>query len=515
MKKIISILIILIGVFTLIGCNELVDNENDNTKDPNIPTEIVDDLDETKETVTNPDDPIEEIVNEHESSFYDLQGAFDEGLLNNDDLLEIKYYLNDPSKPIYPKPLNTKLTSFIKEARHSDLRNLKDVNDNIVYSGLSILDLEIAGYYGVYNNSYAVLIYDSMTQYLDAEGSEIVDGVEFNYNDSNRILIFHYEQPSGPEVPYSLIRGLNWQLKNPRLDEFDIWNITYGDDNRGMVFFYARSKEELLSEIEKHKDQPVLYNPLLENNIVNALINSYDDEYFKDNILLFYYKFEPNLSENFVYSVEVIDNKLFLNVNRFESVLTAISSYRYTITISKDDAQDVEDFNVAVRTITTPIDRLSIPIKSSVYRNIYLNGLDVEDFNGLSNLREVRVYTSSLNVDIKFNTTLTEEELANILVKLEAMDTIVSIGYKSKEWIRVQVSHQFYDKITSKTLKLKEILGDEIPGSEKFTIEILNFIPIVIVTLIFEKSGKSYHQAMKEELVRLNLSFINYSEFKV
>ncbi len=524
MKKIVSLLIVLIGVFTLIGCNELVNNENENLEKPNLPTETVGDINEPKETVDSPEEPKEtdpnpdeqddKLINDHKIISYSLQEAFDEGLLNNEDLLEIKYYLNDSSKPVHPKPLNTKLTSLIKQARHTDLLNVKDEDGNRVYSGLTILGIEIAGYYGAYNNSYAVLIYDSMTEYLDAEGSEIVEGVEFSYNDSNRILIFHYEQPSGPSIPFSPFNGVAWWLKNPRIVDFDIWNITYGDDNSNMVFFYASSKEELLSEMEKQKDLPILRHPAHNDISDDKLLNRYDDEFFKDNSLLYYYKFEGNLSENFVYNVEVIDNQLFLNVNRFESMLTAISAYRYFITISKDDLENVEEFNVAVRTITEPIDRITVPIKSNAHRDIYLNGLGVEDFDGLSNLKDVKVFTWSLNVDIKFNSTLSELELASILEKLKEMDTIKSIGYTSPEWIRVQVSHHLYDKITTRTLTLKEISGNEIRGSENFTIEILKFTPIVIVTLMLDKPGKTYYEAIKEMLIELNFWFIDYKEFE-
>lgn len=65
------------------------------------------------------------------------------------------------------------------------------------------------------------------------------------------------------------------------------------------------------------------------------LLNNYNEDFFEDNILLFYYKSESNISKNIVFNIEVKDNSLLLNTNRYEGMSTALSSWLYFITLEK------------------------------------------------------------------------------------------------------------------------------------------------------------------------------------
>ena len=71
--------------------------------------------------------------------------------------------------------------------------------------------------------------------------------------------------------------------------------------------------------------------------------------FFKEHILLFYYKYEPNIS-NYVHSVVKKDNTLTLNVNCFKDVTILSSSA--LIVIKKADIS-VLMININIRTIAT------------------------------------------------------------------------------------------------------------------------------------------------------------------
>jgi hypothetical protein len=122
--------------------------------------------------------------------FYNLQQAFDNELLTNDDLDSIAYYLNDESKPVYPDPVSAEIQGAIKETRSAILRAEVDRDGVLRYPNATTEDVTILGYYGKYNDSYAVMIADSFTEYTSAEWSETIDGVTFYYSDGNRILIW-------------------------------------------------------------------------------------------------------------------------------------------------------------------------------------------------------------------------------------------------------------------------------------------------------------------------------------
>lgn len=155
------------------------------------------------------------------------------------------------------------------------------------------------------------------------------------------------------KVSFSRDRGQTWQRVDERLSSFDICDIKRDEEVEGMVFFSATSFEQLVKQVEKFKNQPTFYtyNDLDEEYWLQ-LLNRYDEAFFAHYILLFYYKAENNISENYVYSVTVKDQALTLNVNRLEGMLTALSSWKEVITIKKEDVQGVNEFHVIVRTIT-------------------------------------------------------------------------------------------------------------------------------------------------------------------
>ena len=122
--------------------------------------------------------------------FYNLQQAFDNELITNDDLVSIAYYLNDESMPVYPEPISEEIQEAIKETRSAILKAEVDRDGVLRYPNATAEDVTLRGYYGKYNDSYAVMIADSYNEYTEALWSETIDGVTFYYTNGNSILIW-------------------------------------------------------------------------------------------------------------------------------------------------------------------------------------------------------------------------------------------------------------------------------------------------------------------------------------
>ncbi|MFA7436451.1 MAG: hypothetical protein WC006_08830 [Bacilli bacterium] len=333
-------------------------------------------------------------------------------------------------------------------------------------------------------------------------------------NEMNFNFEIYDRSSAGEKITFSLDAGETWKTEDDSLEEFDIWDVKANNEVPGMIFFYATSFEELEKRVEKNKKTPFYSYNYADEESWKSILNTYNEDYFKDNILLFYYKYEPNISKNYVHSVSIKDGILFLNINRFEGMATALSSWLYIVTINKADVEDITTFNVVVRTVAPLQKSITVYPKDKYMRDIYVNGLNKDDFKGLDNLKSVNVWTWNIMIDIKFNETISDDKLNSIVETLKSSENIVSVGFTSKDWIRVTISNKFFDSYKKGTLKLSDILNNEIENSEKYTMEIKNFTPIAIITLEMEKHGKDYAEKMISQLKKLNLKFIDYDELK-
>lgn len=318
----------------------------------------------------------------------------------------------------------------------------------------------------------------------------------------------------GDKISFSLDVGENWQTEDNLLEEFDIWDVKMNEEVPGMIFFSARSYEELQKKAVDNETTPFYSYMYLTDEGWDNLLDTYNEEYFEDNILLFYYKYEPNISKNYVHSVSVVDNSLILNINRFEGMATALSSWLHIVTINKTDVENITEYDVVVRTVTELQTSITVYPKQNYMRDIYMNGLNKSDFKGLDNLKSVTVWTWNIIIDIKFNETLSDARLNSIIEVLESSENINSVGYTSNEWIRVTIDNKFFDRYNKGTLKLSDIINDDIEDSDAFTMEILKFTPIAIITLEMEKHGNEYAEEMINQLRKLNFKFIDYEELR-
>lgn len=134
----------------------------------------------------------------------------------------------------------------------------------------------------------------------------------------------------------------------------------------------------------------------------------------------------------------------------------------------------------------------------------------MEDFSELGNLKEINLFKWSLNVDLKINKQITEEELNGLINYLEESEYVISTGYKGKDFIRVQLEHSFYDEVVNKTLTINDFFKDQTKiDNYNLTIEILNFTPIGTITFVLEEKGKKQASAMINELKEGDYPFIN------
>lgn len=319
-----------------------------------------------------------------------------------------------------------------------------------------------------------------------------------------------YESTEGSiEISHSLDKGSVWTTSDDRLTEFDIWDVKYNEEISKMVFFYATSYEQLLENVEKYKTTAFYSYEYLDDADWINLLNTYNEEYFEDNILLFYYKYESTLAENYVYNVIIKDNFLVLNINRFGSGWMMISSWNNIVTLKKEDIQDITEYNVSVRTVSE-LQSSVIFFSDSDY--LYTHNISISSFPGVDNIKSVELWTSNIAIDIHFNETITSERLNNIIAILENSENIETIGYTDNEWIRVRIDNKFYNSYKSGTLTLDDILDNMIDNCNNFTMEILDFNPIAIITLEMELHGKEYGEAMLTQIRELNLPFVIYED---
>lgn len=317
------------------------------------------------------------------------------------------------------------------------------------------------------------------------------------------------ESVGGQEVSFSLNKGLSWYSSDNRLTEFDIWDVMINKDVPSMVFFYATSYKQLLKEVDKNRSTPFYSYGYPDDEAWNKILDIYNEEYFEDYILLFYYKYEPNISENYVYNVIIKDNTLILNINRFEGDTTAVSSWYEFITIKKKDVENITKYNIAVRTVSKLISSFVLPANEAYMRKIYVDGLSVSDFPGLNNLKSVRVWTSGLKVDIYFNQAISDERLNEIIEVLKSSENIRSVGDTSNTWVRVTVNDKFYDKYNERSLTLEDLVGNQINNSGEFTLRFNKITPFILITFEMEQHGRHYYEAMIEQLKELNFPFVN------
>ncbi len=119
--------------------------------------------------------------------FFNLEESYRLGMLNQEDLLEIANYHNNDLE--YFNPLNKEMQTKIKKTRLAEMDDDK----------ATIKDINITKYYGVYNDNYVVIVSDNFHPMDSVKRTDNVANVEFNYSNSNEILLMREDSISDEE----------------------------------------------------------------------------------------------------------------------------------------------------------------------------------------------------------------------------------------------------------------------------------------------------------------------------
>lgn len=125
--------------------------------------------------------PEKEDEPEERGTFYSLQEAYDQGLITQDDLESIANYYKSENQ----EELDEEIANAIKETRAYCLRTLSSSS----IKNAKADDVTILGYYGTYNNCFAVKIDDDFAVYTTALREVTLAGIVFRYSNGNSIII--------------------------------------------------------------------------------------------------------------------------------------------------------------------------------------------------------------------------------------------------------------------------------------------------------------------------------------
>lgn len=320
-----------------------------------------------------------------------------------------------------------------------------------------------------------------------------------------------YDTLSDTKVGFSIDEGKTF-IFHKGLEQFDIWQET-SNTITGALFFYAFSRDEFLEKLTEVRAYQGNYYQYLTEEDFNHLEEFYDEEFFSEHIVMFYFKGEANISPNYVHSVTKKDNTLTLNINRFEGMMTALSSWHEMIIVKKEDIEEIKEINLIVRTISPLQEGVIFYIHPNYIKDFYLNPKTIKDFKDLDNLKDIEVYTSTLSVDLIFNVEPTDEQLKEVINYLENNSYLRSIGYIGKDFIRVQLKDYFYEKHIKETLLIEDFIDDEsLIEKYLFTIKLMKWTPLASITFILEEKGKSQAEKMIKDILEGDYPFLNKNE---
>lgn len=128
-----------------------------------------------------------------DGAFYGLRTAYNVGFLSKSDLLDIQDTYSKGENNI--SHLSDSVKEKIKEAKVNDLKITYDASGREVYPDATIDGVHIIGFYGMYNNCYALIMDSDYWDYPAVITTDVIDGVTFVYPDTNRIIIYKTNKP--------------------------------------------------------------------------------------------------------------------------------------------------------------------------------------------------------------------------------------------------------------------------------------------------------------------------------
>lgn len=299
-------------------------------------------------------------------------------------------------------------------------------------------------------------------------------------------------------------------LPNGIDSQYNIGSCNHEFDENKYIFFYAHTYNELVSNIEKYKDSNLFGFERYKEQFIN-LQNEYDDNFFNDNILTFYYKEEPGILPNYTHSITRKKDTLTLNINvvSYGAISDAMSVWKEINTIKKADINGVKEIKLDIRGVYFPSSSFTFMLKDEYVRRLYMNGFTKGDFNKVHGIKEIELYKWGFMIDLKFKTPITQEQLSNLVTYLEDNPYIESVGYQGTDYVRVSILTTFYDKFTSNALVAEDFLSEEVITNYQITIKPLNHTPFGGITFIINYPSSIRHKIVMYDVLN------KYSKFFV
>ena len=216
MKKIYAVVmsaVLLLGALCFAGCDGNADEMKNLQEQVTDQTDLLQRLEaklseqtEQLEKLKKENQELAELLNNigtqlAEGHFYTLAEAYESGLLSEQHLMSIAYY-NNQGRTGNEAIMDESYQPMKK--RPEELSNIADLTIRRTYwkkyfginneEEISVDDIAINPYLGMYNNCIAIMIWVDGGAYGDAVGDDVIGGVHFFYPNTNRILVWRNEK---------------------------------------------------------------------------------------------------------------------------------------------------------------------------------------------------------------------------------------------------------------------------------------------------------------------------------
>lgn len=132
---------------------------------------------------------------------------------------------------------------------------------------------------------------------------------------------------------------------------FDVCYEVLNEELLNYIFFYVKNYDEFIYNINLVKIISIILKYDIKLIYFDEFFFIYDEVYFEEYIVIFYYKLEIRMSENYVYFVIIKGDMLILNVYSILSGVIVFSFYMYLVILDKLDVEGIIEFDLVYRFI--------------------------------------------------------------------------------------------------------------------------------------------------------------------
>lgn len=240
----------------------------------------------------------------------------------------------------------------------------------------------------------------------------------------------HIIDSGGNPIHCNIVTNAKNIPKNLEITDTTDFRVEEIDD--GPVFFMAQSKNEFEEAFEALTDSQLYYLLCEIGCDYQTLLNTYDDAYFENNILIFYYAEEPCVGYvNWINRIEIIDDTIVVNMNRYDPGwgYMAISYWFSEIKVAKADIPAAKNATLVLNSVKVAPKTLLIYIKEQYISQFEQQLFTIESF-GLDNILEIK-YGESLTTPCIWITMKESgsEKAAEAAAHLNSLDFVFEVIY--------------------------------------------------------------------------------------